>query len=107
MAVTLHHDPVLARFRTALGSLYGDRLARLVLFGSRARGDAGPDSDYDVAVLLKEPIDFWAEMERLADIGTDILYDSGAVISAVPFRDLAWLERTPLMGEIRREGLDV
>jgi predicted nucleotidyltransferase len=30
-------DPVLVRFRAALDELYGDRLDRVVLFGSRAR----------------------------------------------------------------------
>jgi uncharacterized protein len=38
-------DPVLARFRAAVARLYGDRLERVVLFGSRARGEARPDSD--------------------------------------------------------------
>ena len=33
-------DPILNRFRTALDALYGDRIERIVLFGSRARGDA-------------------------------------------------------------------
>jgi len=36
-------DPVLIRFRAALGRLYGDRIERVVLLGSRARGDAQPD----------------------------------------------------------------
>lgn len=33
--------------------MYGERLERVVLFGSYARGDAGPDSDYDVAIFAK------------------------------------------------------
>src|SRR4051812_10417625 len=44
-------DPILKRFRTALDQLYGDRIERVVLFGSRARGDAREDSDYDLAVF--------------------------------------------------------
>ncbi|MGO8801135.1 MAG: nucleotidyltransferase domain-containing protein [Roseiarcus sp.] len=47
-------DPVLSRFRAALDEAYGERIERVVLFGSRARGDARPDSDYDVAVFLKD-----------------------------------------------------
>ena len=46
-------NPVLTKFRAALDKLYGDRIERIVLYGSRARGDARPDSDYDVAVFLK------------------------------------------------------
>jgi uncharacterized protein len=44
---------ILAEFRTGYEALYGDRLARLVLFGSQARGDAEPDSDIDVMVVLR------------------------------------------------------
>ena len=39
------NDPILKRFRAALAELYGERLERVVLFGSRARGDAREDSD--------------------------------------------------------------
>jgi uncharacterized protein len=35
-------DPVLTRFRAALDKIYGERIERVVLFGSRARGDARP-----------------------------------------------------------------
>ena len=45
---------VLAKFWAALHALYGDRIERIVLFGSRARGDARRDSDYDVAVFLED-----------------------------------------------------
>ena len=45
-------DPILARLRAALDAAYGDGLERVDLFGSRARREAGPDSDYDVAVFL-------------------------------------------------------
>ena len=38
---------------------------------------------------------------------TDILYDSGECIHATPFGAGAYLERTPLMHEIREDGLDL
>jgi uncharacterized protein len=91
----------------ALDRFYGDRIARLVLFGSRARGDAQSDSDYDIALFLRNPRSFWEEMGPLADIETEILYDTGAIISAKPFPAGGWRERTPLMREIRRDGLDL
>jgi hypothetical protein len=34
--------------------MYGDRIERLVLFGSRARGDPRVESDYDVSPLMRE-----------------------------------------------------
>jgi predicted nucleotidyltransferase len=67
------NDPILTRFRHALDEVYGARLERVVLYGSRARGNAGPDSDYDVAVFLRDMTDRWREMDRLADLSTEVL----------------------------------
>jgi predicted nucleotidyltransferase len=106
MATTLEDDPILIRFRRALDAMYGHRLDRVVLFGSRARGEANPDSDYDIAVFLKDLPDRWVEVERLAKLHVDFL-DADAFIDAKPYAATAYLERTPLMREIRREGVDL
>ena len=100
-------NPVLTKFRAALDKLYGDRIERIVLYGSRARGDARPSSDYDVAVFLKDLSDRWTEADRIAIAATDILAETGAVIHAMPYRAGSYRERTPLMHELRREGLDL
>lgn len=101
----LTDDPVLARFRAALDEIYGNRIDRVVLFGSRARGDARPDSDYDVAVFLKELPDRWLELDRLADLRVRFLDDTGAFFDAKPYPATAYRERSPLMHEIRHEGV--
>ncbi len=62
----LSKDQVLARLRTPLDARYGDRLERAVLFGSRARGDARPDFDFDVAVGLRDYTDLWNGYGRSA-----------------------------------------
>ena len=100
-------DPVLTQFRAALAETYGDRLDRAVLFGSRARGDAKASSDYDIAVFLKNSGSFWHESGHLAEIGTDILNNTGAVVNALPFPAGAHLGHSPLMHEIRRDGRDL
>lgn len=108
MPMTIPSDPILMRFRAALAETYGDRLARAVLFGSRARGDAAPDSDYDVAVFLREMPDRFEEMKRLADLGSDILYETGGLIHALPYQAATYDDpRMPLMHEIRAEGLEL
>jgi predicted nucleotidyltransferase len=101
------NNPILTRFRTAVAEIYGDRLERVVLYGSRARGDHRPDSDYDVAVFIKDPGSFYDESGRLAAITTDILEDTGAVISATPFPAGAYRERTGFMHGLRIDGLDL
>jgi predicted nucleotidyltransferase len=53
---------VLQQLRTGLVALYGDRLDRVLLYGSRARGDAEPESDVDVLVVLEGEVDPVAEI---------------------------------------------
>src|SRR5215469_11839546 len=92
-------DPILKRFRGALDDIYGSRLERVVLFGSRARGDAREDSDYDVAVFIKDLGSLSRELDRLADLETDILFDTGAIVNALPLAAGAYRERTGFMRE--------
>jgi uncharacterized protein len=98
---------ILTKFRAALQALYGERIERVVLYGSRARGDARTDSDYDIAVFLKDLEDRWNEIDRIVALEGEILDETGAVINALPFGAGSYNERTPLMHEIRLEGIDV
>ena len=100
-------DPILRKYRAALDDLYGDRIERVVLFGSRARGDARDDSDYDIAVFLKELPDFWAEMRRLTELEIAFYDLSENDIHAIPFAAGSWARRTPLMHEVRSDGVDL
>src|ERR687890_2521599 len=102
MPPPLAADPILKRFRATLDEIYGDRLERVVLFGSRARGDAGEDSDYDIAVFLKDlkegDLDTrWRELDRLADLGSAILTDTEAFSDAKPYPACAYRNQTSLM----------
>ncbi len=101
-------DPALRRFVAEARAHYGDRLERLVLYGSRARCDHRDDSDYDVAVFLHGFTTRWEEMDPLAWITTEILVDLDAEISARPYPAGRWREeQRPLMQEIARDGVDL
>jgi uncharacterized protein len=98
---------VLARIRDGLGQLYGARIERIVLFGSRARGDASADSDYDVAVILHDYDGSSSEIWRLGDLAWRIQDETGAVVS---LKAIALAEvdlREPLMNAIRRDGVAI
>ncbi len=90
-------DPVLIRLRAALDEAYGSRLDQAVLFGSRARGDARPDSDYDVAVFLRDMPDRWRELDWLAELRLRFLDETGAFVVALPYRSEALGDDSPLM----------
>ena len=51
--------------------------------------------------------DRWTEFDRLAIIETNLIGETGAVIHAMPYRAGAYEDRTSLMREIRREGIDL
>jgi predicted nucleotidyltransferase len=46
----LRQDPALAEIVNRLVEAY--QPAKIYLFGSKARGDGGPDSDYDIMVVV-------------------------------------------------------
>jgi uncharacterized protein len=100
-------DPVLIRFRAALDEVYGNRLDQAVLFGSRARGGARPDSDYDVAIFLHDMPDRWRELDRLSDLRVSFFDETGAFVVALPYVSEALGDGSPLMHEIRRDGLQL
>ena len=102
-------DPILVMLHKALRETYGARIERVVLYGSRARGDAKPDSDYDVAVFLKDLTNRrWPEVRRIADIELAILDDTGATVHAMPCPAGSWRDpHSPLMHEIRKDGVDL
>ena len=83
----------------------GEDLDRIVLYGSRARGDAGPDSDIDVLIITgTEPAP--ACRSRLSAIAADLQVETATYL---PF-SLAVMSRAAyaaLLGHERRFALDV
>lgn len=83
-----------------------DPLAEVWLFGSRARGDARDDSDWDFLVLTDQPVD-----RRYKNALRDRLFDielfSEKMIGSIIHSRREWEEIhkvTPLYRNIKRDG---
>lgn len=94
--------------RRQLEALYGDRLRRVMLYGSQARGDATPESDADVLVVLGGALDVYAETARLADLGLTMFSTYGTYFSFKPFTVEDFQDPTcPFMRSARADGIDL
>jgi predicted nucleotidyltransferase len=105
-------DPVLPRLRRELITLYGPRLKRTLLYGSRARGDHQADSDYDVLVVLRGPLDYWEELHRLAELSHNITWDTAGkgntiVASFKAVTEDQLRQRTGFMHNVRQEAVEL
>lgn len=95
-------------FQQRLLGHYGSRLVGLTLFGSHARGEAGPDSDIDILVVL-DSIDSHAErvwpMELSGELDGPLLL-SPIVLSRAEL-DFLRAREDMLAQNIDREGVSL
>lgn len=99
---------IVAELREGLEELYGPRLERMVLFGSQARGDAAPDSDVDVLVVLHGEVRPVEEIRRTGGLVSEVSLRAGMdvavnFISADRFRS----EASPFVLNVHRDGVVV
>ncbi len=112
--LTMHHldintEQAVRRFMGLVGQQY--HTAGAIVFGSRARGTHRPDSDADVAVLLRgEHQRFLSTKLGMSDLAYDVLLETGINISPLPI----WLDEwehpenysnPELLANIAREGI--
>jgi predicted nucleotidyltransferase len=81
-------DPELGEFlgevRSRLEAHYGRRLDSVILHGSEARRDAGPESDVDLLVLLRGEFDYFRELRALVDLLYPLQLEAERILSALP-----------------------
>jgi predicted nucleotidyltransferase len=99
---------IIVALRRQFELLYGERLVRMVLFGSQARWDAEPESDIDVLVVLRGPVDPGEEIARTGEVTAWLSLKHDVVISRVFISAKQFSEeQSPLLLNVRREGLSV
>lgn len=101
--------PILSQIKIYLTSLYQERLADLLLYGSQARGDAKPESDIDILVILKDDkIDAWQEIDITSEFIANLCLHHSIVISrSFVSRQRFQTENSPFFINVRREGISL
>jgi predicted nucleotidyltransferase len=64
---------LLTQLHISLSQALGDNLLRVTLYGSHARGDAAPDSDVDVLIVLRRAAD--SDREIVHRIAYQLMWD--------------------------------
>lgn len=88
-------------------SLVRDQVVRIILFGSVARGTDTPESDVDIALILRGKMD--AEVaSRLSAFAADVGLRHDKLLSIVDIEEeffLAWKDVIPFYANVEREGI--
>lgn len=99
----------LLNFKEKINKILEKDNPRLILFGSKARGDSDPNSDIDVLVIVNQ---LTPENRRvISDAATDVFLKdnidiSPHIYSQKEYKELSSLQ-TPFMLSIKQEGLAV
>jgi len=95
------------RIRTSIETI--DPKAQVIIFGSRARGDAKEESDWDILILTENPVTYEIERSFRNNL-FDLEIETGEVFSTFVYQNYIWENRhkvTPLYQNIKREGVRI
>jgi len=103
-----HIRQIIASVKNRLQNWYGDRLSKLILYGSFALGTFHEESDIDLLVVLEGDVDFLTEIEPINRLVYPFVLEDQTVISAIPVSNQTYtLGQAFIYQKIRREGIVV
>lgn len=87
--------------------LYSDEIQQVILFGSKARGDSGVDSDIDVLVLVKN--EGWDLRNAIWSLAARVELDYDVIFNVQVIGIERWrrmnLERFSLCRSVEKDGV--
>lgn len=97
---------LLRELKAGLEAMYGERLRGVYLYGSYARGEADPESDVDIVVVLDNIASYAAEVDRTGHLVSSLSLRYGVSISRVFVSERAWREgETAFLATVREEAV--
>lgn len=97
---------LLGRCRQAIRRVIPD--ADVILYGSRARGDASEYSDYDIVVLVDQPVNM-ALKDRILSSVYPLELETGAMLTLVTYNRRQWesfpYREMPFRKNVERDGV--
>ena len=97
-----------SRVKQFLVQKWGSSIDRILLYGSHARGTATEDSDIDLLVVVREPLEPRKVRESLSDLLFDIILEEGELVSVIVLTEDVFAQYDfPLLLNVRREGIPV
>jgi predicted nucleotidyltransferase len=99
---------ILRALRKELDMTLGERVEKVILYGSQARGDARDDSDIDVLIVLKDDFKYRTMLKKTSKIVAKLSLDNDVVISRA-FASLQQYEQSkmPFLMNVRRDGIAI
>jgi len=95
---------ILKEFKSNLKNLYRDKLSKVILYGSYARGEQTEDSDVDIAIVLKGVFRSFEEIDRMTAIAGSIDLKYNILLSLHPISEEDYEScKTPLLINIHEE----
>ena len=102
----LSQDPVIADFLHGIQTVRS-RIRRMIMFGSRARGDHKLDSDYDILIVVEKKDGSLRDI--LYEAVMDVLLAHGRLVSLKIYEDCEFLRlqalQTPFMKHVTEDGI--
>ncbi len=99
------------KFIVEVNSILGNRIKRIILYGSYARGDFKKSSDIDIMILTDLTDNEIVEYRgKISDIAYDIEYENEFNITLSPLiknidKFNYWLEALPFYMNVQKEGV--
>jgi uncharacterized protein (UPF0332 family)/predicted nucleotidyltransferase len=96
-------------FVARLHAQFGERIARMVLFGSKARGDSSPDSDIDI-LIVADPVDRQVEAQ-ISHLASEVDLDYEVLLNTHLLSRERWDDftrrRAALWFNVQRDGIEL